>query len=157
MSADKLYDRLTQDEAPMSLDKLHGHLTQDVGDSLEEMRKREAEVERKFPGYPPYVSEVVLQKIEWAVAAQAKRMHQWLTSMFGYVAMKDVTPEELEHEMRDLAQNVAHQAAGHEMAKGVLQAQKASHNMLLGTLAGITLGANKDTPEESTTDASPET
>jgi hypothetical protein len=138
----------------MSLDE---RISDDVDDSLEKMRREEAETESKFPGYPPYVSEVVLQKIEWTVERHAKQLHQMLSSMFGYVAMKEVTPEDLEYQLRDLAQNVAHQAAGHEAAKAGLAAHQASTNMINGVLAGMALGSKNNTPtEEGTPDASTE-
>lgn len=125
---------------------------------LAKMRREEAEMERKFPGYPPYVSEVVLQKIEWAVQRHAEQMHRLLSSMFGYVAMKEVTREDVEHWLHDLARNVAHQAAGHMAAEGALNAERASHNMLQACLAGIALSANDntETQERETTDASTE-
>jgi hypothetical protein len=141
----------------MTLDELHDDLSDNVEDSLEKMRREEAETERKFPGYPPYVSEVVLQKIEWTVKRHAEQLHRTLSGMFGYVAMKDVTVEELKYELRELATSVAHQAAGHEAGKACLAQQQASTNMLNGVLAGIALGSKNNTQtEEGTPDASTE-
>jgi hypothetical protein len=139
----------------MTLDEIHEKHTAEE-DPLEKMRREEAETERKFPGYPPYVSEVVLQKIEWNVEDSARRLRRMLAEMFGSFAVEKLDIEDLEYWMRSLAQSVAHQAAGSVAAQSALQAQQASYNMLMGTLAGIALGANDNTrpEEERTTDAS---
>jgi hypothetical protein len=142
----------------MNLDELHETLTSDVDESLETMRREEAAREERFPGYPPYCSDITLEKIEQAVEDHAWWLRDVLSHMFGYVAVDAVPPEKMRHWMRVLAQRVAHMAAGHEAAKAGLQAQQASHNMLIGTLAGIALGSAREKSEthEGTTDASNE-
>lgn len=142
----------------MTTEQTQDETRSDTEDPLEKMRREEAEMERKFPGYPPYLSEITLQKIEWTVEDDARRLRAMLAEMFGHFAVKQLPQDELEHRMRTLAQSVAHQAAGHMAVQGALQAQQASQNMMLGTLAGIALGSNtkNETHEEGTTDASTE-
>jgi len=145
----------------MTLDELYENLPTDVEGSVDRMRQEEAETERKFPGYPPYVSEVVLQKIEGDVNTEVAEVMAFLTEMFGRVPFKETGYKIFSNEVRfileRLAKNVAHHAAGHMAVQSAHQAQRASHNMLMGTLAGIALGSKKNnTQTEGTTDAGTE-
>lgn len=145
----------------MTLDDLHDNLSANVEDSMGRMRAEEAEMERRFPGYPPYISEHAIEQIQAAVNTEVGEMMAFLTEMFGRVPFKGTGYKTFSNEVRfvleRLAKNVAHQAAGHMAVQSAHQAQRASTNMLMGTLAGIALGSeNKQTDGQGTTDASTE-
>ena len=131
----------------MNLNELHEKLSADVEGSVEQLRREEAEMERKFPGYPPYISEHAIEQIQGDVTAEVGEMMGFLTEMFGYAAVKGDGYKMLSTPIRSilerLAKNAAHEAAGHMASESARQATRASHNMLMGTLAGIRLGAEQ--------------
>jgi len=133
----------------ITLEELHAKLTTE--DPLERMRLEEAEMERRFPGYPPYLDEHSLRKIQAMVQEGTGDVMALMGRVFGYAGLRGAGPEMedwLHATLAQLARSVAHEAASHMAIESARQAQRASHNMLMGTLAGIALGERDDTRED---------
>ncbi len=107
---------------------------------LERLRREHSEREKRFPGFPGYLDDKTLIKIEADVNEHSRMMVGMLAEMFGTLAVQQMDPEEVRFCMRELAQSVAWHAAGHVSGEATKQAQQASMNMLNGVLAGIELG-----------------
>ena len=130
----------------MSLDDLYETLTADTDKWMEERRAEDAKIEKRFPGFPTYLSAETLEAIEKDIADEAGALHETLAHLFGQFAVKDLHPKKIEWWLRSLATRVAHRAAGHMVTEAVASAEQASRNMLNGTLAGIKIGQRQETP-----------
>ena len=94
-------------------------------------------------GYPSYLDDETIERIESEVAGHAEWLRDVLTDLFGSVAVNGIHSHKIRHWLRSLAQRSAHEAAGQLVDEGARSATQASINMLNGVLAGIEIGQEK--------------
>ena len=124
----------------MTLDELHDDLVEDTDTFLTKLRTEEDAREKRFPGYPPYLNDTSLEKIERFVEEEAAWLREVLSGMFGSIVVEQIHPKKMQYWMRTLAQKVAHEAAGAMSNEAFKQAQQSSSNLINGVLAGINIG-----------------
>ena len=123
--------------------------TVEESDWLAKRRAQEEKRAQRFPGFPSYLDDSTLHRLETIISEEAEVLLVVLEREFGHRLTQGIGPKTVEYWLRSVAKKVAHETAGHMVSESAKQANQATNNMINALFAGIEIAKRENTDESS--------